>query len=44
MNFVALWIAFVLFSVVFYKDDPAVLRLRAAKTTAAAAAADVLDG
>ncbi|HTQ03134.1 MAG TPA: MFS transporter [Polyangiaceae bacterium] len=41
----ALWAAFVLFSIVFYKDDPAVLRLRAAaKPDAAPAEADILDG
>ncbi len=41
----ALWVGFVLFSIVFYKDDPAVLRERtAAKPAPAPAEADILDG
>jgi MFS family permease len=41
----ALWIAFVLFSIVFYKDDPAVQRLRGApKPGGAPTEADALDG
>jgi len=42
----ALWIGFVLFSIVFYKDDPAVQRLRGAPKPDAPATdgADLLDG
>lgn len=40
----ALWIAFVLFSIVFYKDDPAVQRSHAPKAASAPAEADILDG
>jgi MFS family permease len=41
----ALWIGFVLFSIVFYKDDPAVQRRSGApKADTAAGGADLLDG
>jgi hypothetical protein len=30
LHLAALWMAFVLFSIVFYRDDPAVLRRREA--------------
>ncbi len=41
----ALWVGFVLFSIVFYKDDPAVQRLRGApKADPPASEADALNG